>query len=95
MDMYSIIKKPVITEKSTFLREDGNKYIFEVASDATKVDIRAAVEKIFKVKVVDVHTISMKGKRKRLGRTMGRRKDWKKAVVTLAPGNSIEVFEGV
>ncbi len=95
MDIYSVIKKPVVTEKSTIAREEENKYLFEVDRKATKIEIRNAVEKIFKVSVVDVHTINMSGKRKRMGRIIGRRRNWKKAVITLAPGSSIEVHEGV
>jgi len=95
MDMYSVIKRPVVTEKSTIAREEENKYLFEVDRGATKIEIRNAVEKIFKVKVVNVHTVSVSGKKKRVGRVIGRRRNWKKAVITLAPGNSIEVHEGV
>ncbi|MBN1829206.1 MAG: 50S ribosomal protein L23 [Deltaproteobacteria bacterium] len=95
MELYSIIKKPLVTEKSTRDREDANTYAFEVDRRATKIEIRSAVEKIFKVKVLDVRTMNMMGKKKRLGRTMGRRNDWKKAVVTVAPGGSIEIFQGV
>jgi large subunit ribosomal protein L23 len=95
MDIYSVIKKPLVTEKSTVARDEGNKYIFEVDRRATKVDIRNAVEKIFKVKVITVRTMNFLGKKKRVGKTIGSRSDWKKAVVTLASGNTIEVFEGV
>ncbi len=95
MDMYSVIKRPVVTEKSTIAREEDNKYLFEVERGATKVEIRNAVEKIFKVSVLDVHTINVTGKKKRVGRVIGRRRNRKKAVITLAPGNSIEVHEGV
>jgi large subunit ribosomal protein L23 len=95
MDIYSVIKKPLVTEKSTVARDEGNKYIFEVDRKATKIEIRNAVEKIFKVKVMNVRTMNFIGKKKRVGRVIGSRSDWKKAVVTLAPGNSIEVFEGV
>jgi len=95
MNIYSVIKKPVVTEKSTIAREEENKYFFEVDRGATKIDIRNAVEKIFKVSVVDVHTINVSGKKKRVGRIIGKRRNWKKAVITLAPGNSIEVHEGV
>ena len=95
MDIYSVIKKPLVTEKSTIARDEGNKYIFEVDRRATKIEIRNAVEKIFKVKVMTVRTMNFIGKKKRIGRTIGSRSDWKKAVVTLAPGSSIEVFEGV
>ncbi len=95
MNIYSVIKKPVVTEKSTISREEENKYLFEVDRGATKIDIRNAVEKIFKVSVVNVHTINVSGKKKRVGRVVGRRRNWKKAVITLAPGSSIEVHEGV
>ena len=95
MNIYSVIKKPVVTEKSTIAREEENKYLFEVDRGATKIDIRNAVERVFKVSVVDVHTINVSGKKKRVGRVVGRRRNWKKAVITLAPGNSIEVHEGV
>ncbi len=95
MDIYSVVKKPLVTEKSIVARDEGNKYIFEVDRRATKIEIRNAVEKIFKVKVINVRTMNFIGKKKRLGRIIGSRSDWKKAVVTLAPGSSIEVFEGV
>ncbi len=95
MDIYSVIKKPLVTEKSTIARDEENKYFFEVDRKATKIDIRNAVEKIFKVKVVDIHTINVAGKKKRMGKITGRKRNWKKAVITLAPGGSIEVYEGV
>ena len=95
MNIYSVIKKPIVTEKSTISREEENKYLFEVDRGATKIDIRNAVEKIFKVTVVNVHTINISGKKKRVGRVVGRRRNWRKAVITLAPGSSIEVHEGV
>lgn len=95
MDIYSVIKKPLVTEKSTIARDEENKYLFEVDRGATKIDIRNAVEKIFKVRVVDIHTINVTGKKKRMGRITGRRRNWKKAVITLAPGSAIEVHEGV
>jgi large subunit ribosomal protein L23 len=95
MDLYSVIKKPLITEKSTIARDDANKYVFEVDRRANKIEIEKAVEKLFKVKVMNVRTMNMEGKKKRMGKVMGRKSDWKKAVVTLAPGQSIEVFEKV
>ena len=95
MDIYSVIRKPLVTEKSTIARDEENKYLFEVDQRATKIDIRNAVEKIFKVHVVNVHTMNMAGKKKRIGRIAGRRRNWKKAVITLTPGSSIEVYEGV
>jgi large subunit ribosomal protein L23 len=95
MDLYSVIKRPLITEKSTIARDDANKYIFEVDRRANKIEIEKAVEKLFKVKVVTVRTMNIEGKKKRTGKVMGKKNDWKKAVVTLAPGQSIEVFEKV
>jgi large subunit ribosomal protein L23 len=94
MDIYSVIRKPLVTEKSTIARDEENKHVFEVDRRATKIEIRNAVEKIFKVKVVNVHTMNMAGKKKRLGKITGRKRSWKKAVITLAPGGSIEVYEG-
>ena len=95
MDIYSVIKKPLVTEKSTIARDEENKYFFEVDRGATKIEIRNAVQKIFKVRVVNIHTINVTGKKKRVGRITGRRRNWKKAVITLAPGSSLEVYEGV
>lgn len=95
MDIYTVIRKPLVTEKSTIARDEENKYLFEVDRKATKIDIRNAVEKIFKVHVVNVRTMNMTGKKKRIGRIAGRRRNWKKAVITLTPGSSIEVHEGV
>ena len=85
----------MITEKSTLQKEMHNQLAFEVDRRANKIEIKKAVEKIFKVRVKDVHTMNYQGKQKRLGRTMGRRPHWKKAVVTLQPGEKIEFFEGV
>ena len=95
MDIYSVIRRPLVTEKSTIARDEENKHLFEVDRRATKIEIRNAVEKIFKVRVVNVHTMNMTGKKKRHGRIAGRRRNWKKAVITLAPGGLIEVYEGV
>jgi large subunit ribosomal protein L23 len=95
MDLYSVIKKPLVTEKSTIAREEANKYAFEVDRRANKIEIEKAVEKLFKVKVVTVRTMNMAGKKKKMGRIVGRKSDWKKAIVTLAPGQTIEVFEKV
>lgn len=89
-----IIIKPVVTEKSVDLMQE-NKYCFKVAKDANKIDIKNAIEEIFKVTVVDVNTINVHGKMKRMGRTQGMTSSWKKAVVTLREGDSIEVFEGL
>jgi large subunit ribosomal protein L23 len=95
MTPYDILKRPVITEKSTTQKEANNQLTFEVDRKANKVEIRQAVEQVFKAKVVGVRTIQMKGKVKRFGRTVGKRRNWKKAVVTLAPGERVEFFEGV
>ncbi len=92
---YQIIKRPLITEKGTILKEKNNQIVFEVDKRANKVEIRKAVEEIFKVKVLSVRVANYKGKKKRLGRFEGKRPDWKKAIVKLAPGDRIEFFEGV
>ncbi len=89
-----IILRPIMTEKSMRQKEDGNVVTFRVRPDANKVEIRAAVETVFNVKVTDVRTASYEGKLKRMGRYQGRRPDWKKAVVQLAPGHKIELVEG-
>jgi len=95
MTLHEILKRPLITEKSTIQKETKNQLTFEVNRKANKVEIRRAVEKVFNVRVTDVRTIQMKGKAKRSGRILGKRQDWKKAVVTLAPGQHVEFFEGV
>jgi len=92
--LYSIIKRPVITEKSNALREEGNQFVFEVDLDANKVQIRQAIEKVFGVRVASVRTQIVRGKMKRLRRSFGKRPNWKKAVVTLREGDTIELFEG-
>lgn len=103
-----IIKRPLLTEKGTSLKETGGRpedsvgeaqevcsqVLFEVARDANKIEIRQAVEKLWSVNVLKVRTSVARGKEKRLGRFMGRRPNWKKALVTLAPGQNIEFFEG-
>ena len=93
MEARDILIRPIVTETSTALMEQG-KYTFRVPLAATKIQIRQAVEQIFKVKVQAVNTMRYEGKLKRMGRTQGRRSDWKKAVVTLKPGEAIELFEG-
>ena len=89
-----IIIKPVVTEKSVDLMQE-NKYCFKVAKDANKIEIKNAIEEIFKVTVVNVNIVNVHGKMKRMGRTQGMTASWKKAVVTLREGDSIEVFEGL
>ena len=89
-----ILIRPVVTEKSTLLQEERT-YVFEVAPEATKQEIRRAVEAAFDVQVERVNTLSVLGKRKRYGARLSRQRSWKKAIVTLAPGESITIFEGV
>jgi large subunit ribosomal protein L23 len=93
---YTIVKRPLImTEKGERLKEEENKVLFEVDLKATKNEIKTAIEKLFNVGVEDVNTIVMRGKSSRLGRRSGKRPNWKKAIVTLAEGDTIEFFEGV
>jgi len=90
-----VIKQALITEKGTVLREVRNQYLFEVARDANRIDIKRAVEAIFSVKVRKVQTMQLPGKLKRQGRFSGRRSDWKKAIITLMPDQKIELFEQI
>ena len=104
-----IIKRPLLTEKGTFLKETGGRseadlgdpesvppqLLIEVARDANKIEIKYAVEKLWNVNVLKVRTAVVRGKQKRVGRYIGRRSNWKRALVTLAPGQKIEFFEGV
>ena len=89
-----IIRRPLITEKSTRQKEENGQYVFEVHRDANKVEIQSAVERLFKVKVLQVRTSNVLGKIKRLGRRYGKRPDWKKATITLKEGDRIDFFEG-
>lgn len=91
----TIVKRALITEKGTQIRERENGYLFEVARDANKIEIRQAIESIFPVKVETVRTLRVHGKPKRMGRYAGHRPDWKKAIVTLKKGQTIELFEQV
>jgi len=91
----TVVRRALVTEKGTRLREGQNGFLFEVARDANKVQIKKAVESIFNVKVDTVRTLRVHGKPKRMGRYAGHRPDWKKAVVTLKKGQSIELFEQV
>jgi large subunit ribosomal protein L23 len=93
-DLYDIVRVPRITEKGARLKEKNNVLTFEVKVDANKVQVRKAIEGIFKVKVADVTTVKTAGKKKRVGTRVGRRSDWKKAYVTLKPGEKIDIFEG-
>jgi large subunit ribosomal protein L23 len=90
---HAIILRPTVTEKGTALKEQ-NKYCFEVDRRANKIEVKRAVEVLFNVKVAAVHTVAMRGRVKRVGRFSGRTPDWKKAIVTLKEGHSIEFFEG-
>ncbi len=92
---HQLIKGPIITEKSHLLKAEGNKVSFQEDVRANKIEIRKAIEELFKVKVLTVNTIKMKGKRKQMVRTEGVRSDWKKAIVTLAPGEKIPGLEGL
>lgn len=94
-DIHSILRRPVVTEKTTAQKEDSNQVVFLVRPDANKIEIRAAVEKLLGVQVTGVNTQIGRGKVKRLGRSTGRRPNWKKAVVTLAPGQEVEFFESL
>lgn len=94
MKAREVIRSPIVTERSLILRDEKNQYLFEVAVDANKHEVRRAVEKLFHVHVKDVNIMRMKGKRKRLGRFEGKRSDWKKAVVTLAKDERIEELMG-
>jgi len=91
---YDIIIKPIVTEAS-MANIEVNKYTFKVRKDVNKTEIKKAIEELFNVDVVKVNTLMVKGKVKRLGKTEGRRPNWKKAIVTLAPGSKIELFEGM
>lgn len=93
-DIYRVIKRPLITEKANTIKEMHNKVAFVVAREANKEEIKEAVEQLFKVKVVKVATANVKGKTRRVGRTAGKRPDWKKAVVTLRAEDRIDFFEG-
>ncbi len=94
-DARSIVRKVLLTEKGTTLRELRNQYFFEVACDANKIEIKRAIETIFNVKVAAVQTMQLRGKAMRRGRWVGRRNDWKKAIVTLKPDQKIELFEQI
>jgi len=89
-----VIKGPIVTEKGTLVNEQANQVVFRVDARANKVEIRSAVEQLFKVKVEKVCTTRVLGKTRRVGRHAGRRPSWKKAYVTLAEGNRIDFFEG-
>ena len=92
---YGIIRRPLVTEKTSIQKEQSNHITFEVDRGANRIEIKRAIEKIFKVNVAHIRTMQVKGKKKQRGRIIGKRRDWKKAIVTLLPGERIEFFEGV
>ncbi|MFI5396083.1 MAG: 50S ribosomal protein L23 [Candidatus Binatia bacterium] len=94
-DLHRVIASPLITEKGTLVNEQGNQFVFRVRPEANKVEIRRAIEMLFKVKVEKVHTLNYLGKNRRVGRSAGQRPCWKKAYVTLAEGQRIDFFESV
>ena len=94
MIQYDIIRRPLITEKTSIQKEVSNQFTFEVDRTANRLEIKKAVEGIFNVKVAGVRTMQVKGKTKRRGWIVGKRRDWKKAIVTLMPGERIDFFEG-
>ncbi len=95
MDLYRVIESPLVTEKGTLVNERGNHVVFRVHRDANKNEVRRAVESLFKVKVERVRTVNLLGKTRRVGRSSGKRPNWKKAYVTLAEGQRIDFFETV
>ncbi len=94
LHVFQVLRRPLITEKSTILQEGQNKYAFEVDPRANKAQVKAAVERSFSVSVLDVNVVMVKGKRKRFGRRMTSRPSWKKALVSLKAGDKIQIFEG-
>jgi large subunit ribosomal protein L23 len=94
MNQYDIIQRPIVTEKSSLMKDNENQYVFEVATTANKIEIAKAVEQLFKVKVMSVRVMNIEGKRRRLGKSSGKRPDWRKAVVKLSPKDKISFFEG-
>ncbi len=93
--IYDVLLSPLLTEKSTQLKEQDNKVVFKVANDANKIEIKEAVEEAFKVKVERVTTMNCRGKIKRMGKYEGKRPNWKKAIVTLKKGEKLDFIEGV
>lgn len=92
-NIFNVIKKPCLTEKGMSLQEDFNQVVLKVDPRANKIEIKKAVEKMFNVQVVKVRTANMHGKKKRLGRFSGQRSDWKKAIITLGEGQSMDFLE--
>ena len=94
-NIYSIIKKPLFTEKGSNLKESENKVVVEVSRNANKIDIKKSIEEIFKVKVEKISTINTHGKWKRYGKSIGKRPDRKKAIITLKKGEKLDFIEGM
>lgn len=95
INYYDMITRPVVTEKTTEQKERDNQITFEVNPKTNRIEVKRAIENIFNVKVETVRTMNIKGKVKRRGRVVGKRKNWKKAIVTLMPGQRIDFFDGV
>lgn len=93
MNIYEVIKRPLVTEKTSLAKEANSVIAFEVSRDANKIEIKDAVQKIFNVTVDDVKTVNVAGKVKRVGKNIGKRSNWKKAYVTLAEGSNVDFFE--
>jgi large subunit ribosomal protein L23 len=93
MNLYDVIKRPLVTEKTSIAREANRVIAFEVAREANKIEIKDAVQKLFSVQVDDVKTVNVAGKVKRVGKHTGKRSNWKKAYVTLTEGSSVDFFE--
>ena len=93
-NQFGFISKPYITEKVLLLNEEHNKVVFKIDKTVNKIELKKAIESIFNVTVEAINTLNVRGKKKRLGRWEGRRADWKKAIVTLKEGDTIEYFEG-
>jgi large subunit ribosomal protein L23 len=94
-NVYNIIKTPYITEKSNIQKEKDNKISFKVSKDANKIEIKKAIEQLFKIKILKVNIVKVKGKVKRVGHNVGKKPDWKKAIVTLKKDDQIDFLEGV
>ncbi|HEN20728.1 MAG: 50S ribosomal protein L23 [Deltaproteobacteria bacterium] len=95
MDIYKVIKEPCITEKASQLKSESNQVSFKVHRSANKIEIRRAVENLLKANVLEVRTMNVLGKKRRIGRNVGKKADWKKAVVRLGKGQNIEGFDGL
>ena len=94
MNIFDVLRAPKMSEKTLSLKEEANQFAFEVDQRANKIQIKESIEKSFKVSVLKVRTMNVRGKKKRLGRYQGLKSSWKKAIVTLKEGDTIEYFEG-